>query len=199
MQCVLSGHIRGTSVQLVRSGRFSGLLLIRGFRVRAPDAPPTLTCRNSSRLTCRGGLAWNDSIRCFNAHSAPNAHLLRTDSNRVAGDDGARRCALAIEPTRSRGPGELEPSGLRSPRRLGKPRRRWVGVSLTPQSGMTPVGSDALVAPWTVGPGLRGSRRGRKRFARARFYLQISVSAGDSHRLRPGAVVPTTPACHDNH
>ena len=125
MHCVLSGHIRGTSVQLVPPEQSSGLLLIRGFRVRAPDAPPVVTCRHSSRLTCRGGLAWNDSIRCFNAHSAPNGHLLRTDSNRVAGDDGARRCALAIEPTRSRDPGELEPSGLRSPRRLGKSRRRW--------------------------------------------------------------------------
>ena len=47
-------------MQLVRSGRFSGLLLIRGFRVRAPDAPPILTCGFSPEHDLESQQSWND-------------------------------------------------------------------------------------------------------------------------------------------
>ncbi len=62
VQPVLSGHFRGTSVQAVRPGRCSGLLLIRWFRVRAPGAPPrglhispvSMFTFGSDILGCRG-------------------------------------------------------------------------------------------------------------------------------------------------
>jgi hypothetical protein len=54
VQCVLSGRIRGLSVQLVRSGRFSGLLLIRGFGVQVPGGAPVLTCEYDQFLVSLG-------------------------------------------------------------------------------------------------------------------------------------------------
>jgi hypothetical protein len=43
VQCMLSGHCRVTSAQVERPERPSSPLLIRGFRVRAPGAPPAKT------------------------------------------------------------------------------------------------------------------------------------------------------------
>ena len=73
---------RGTSVQAVRSGQCSGLLLIRGFRVGAPGAPPALNCRNcSGRARCHGS-AWNDTVRRFDSLSAHGARPPHTHSDR---------------------------------------------------------------------------------------------------------------------
>ena len=56
---VLSGHIPGTLVQAGRSLRRSSPLLIRGFRVRAPGAPPAKTWLVDLR-------SWDE---CFGVHS----------------------------------------------------------------------------------------------------------------------------------
>ena len=74
VHCVLSGHIRGTSVQPVRSGRLSGLLLIRGLGVQVPGGAPVLTWRFYASAAPGRPAAWNESIRWFAAHSALTAH-----------------------------------------------------------------------------------------------------------------------------
>ena len=78
VQCVLSVHIRGLSVQLARSGRFSGLLLIRGFGVQVPGGAPVLTWGFYVSAGPGRPSAWNESIRCF---AALTAHARRPVAN----------------------------------------------------------------------------------------------------------------------
>ena len=85
VQCVRSERsARGVCAgSALGAGDSSGLLLIRGFWVRAPGAPLTLTCGYSRRDACGPGPAWNDSFRCFNAHGAHIALLVHTHSDRL--------------------------------------------------------------------------------------------------------------------
>ena len=68
------GIFAGQSVQPVRSGRLSGLLLIRGLGVQVPGGAPVLTWRFYASAAPGRPAAWNESIRWFAAHSALTAH-----------------------------------------------------------------------------------------------------------------------------
>jgi hypothetical protein len=77
------------SVQVVHSGRRIYALLIRRFRVRAPDAPPGLTCDNLVQVAPRSGVSWKQLIRFFGAQNVQNAQDVVTFGNAWLRDEPA--------------------------------------------------------------------------------------------------------------
>jgi hypothetical protein len=83
VQCVLSGHIRGTSVQPVRLWRLSGLLLIRGLGGQVPGGAPFLTWCYLA-LAPPGGRWRGTSRSAASLHTVhiQTAHLMTLSSRR---------------------------------------------------------------------------------------------------------------------
>jgi hypothetical protein len=98
VQCVHSGQNHGTSVQLVRSGRFSGLLLIRGFGVQVPGGAPVLTWCFSALAALSGrwrGTSWSAaSLHTVHTQHIRTARLITLSSHRSSWRRAHRRLVL---------------------------------------------------------------------------------------------------------
>jgi hypothetical protein len=78
-------------VQVEHSGRRINALLIRRFRVRAPDAPPDLTCKNLLHVAPRSGVSWKQLVRFLGAQNVRNAQGIVTFRYAGRRDEPAQR------------------------------------------------------------------------------------------------------------